>query len=160
MGGSAFEPPLGKVLSALTSLDFVGIVEFFHESACLLKLRADVDATDTSAHCTCDDGGATEHPHVTHHAHGHETFEAVVGRRAAAEQVEAVEAAERLTSLDYVLYEHALRRFFADVRRVEARRGVRFLCDRRLAALQSTLGYVSTDLRALYEQAAPSLPER
>mmetsp|Transcript_9285 Transcript_9285/g.18947 ORF Transcript_9285/g.18947 Transcript_9285/m.18947 type:complete len:331 (-) Transcript_9285:180-1172(-) len=137
-----WEPPLERALANLRSIEFVGIVEFFDESICLLLLG--LRTLPPPPQCRCPTG-TDAHSSASPRTHRSKT-------PPLATEDHVLHAIDRLTSIDFVVYQHALRLFFNRVHEEEARLGYAFMCRSRLDRAQASLDYISTNLSRLYFQ--------
>jgi len=116
-----FGGSLATALSNLHMLAYVGIIEFYQESMCLIHVQ---EFDEFPAYCDCRDATAwgTFHDHHTDHG--------VAYHPSWSELTQSdIERIDKLTFEDWLLYTSAVKRFHADLQRVEQRFGKRILCD-------------------------------
>ena len=146
-------PDLDTAAENLRAADVVGVLEFYHESTCLL-FAAYADSGRVPAFCACD----AEHK-ATHRVHSYDHVQirhnsAQAGANLSSDLPPRVAAlADDLTALDRGLYVLALARFLADVAALEGASGTRVLCRPAVDRAAAQLAY-------LPEAAALLLPRR
>lgn len=152
---------LADAMVGFKHIGFIGIVEMYHETLCLLAwqlvpaLNTPITkpVLETRTQCRCDAGGlatvktagaAPETPRVVHHDGGHVAFEALNISTAMREKVDL------LTGTDRQLFVLAFKDFAKRVLQVEAQLGYRFACDSALLKANASLGYLVPDLFELF----------
>jgi len=149
------DPSLDQaMLYVQTQLKFVGSVDFYHESNCLMYslisgARAKRRFRELSCACSADGRTALNEPvgliHRTHHSQGHRDnydFEPSL-----------LAKVDALTVIDRQVYAFGLQKFMCQMRALEAYLGYRVLCDNTLASKQASLMYVA-NVSALYYQSS------
>jgi len=157
------QPSLGQALTALERFSFIGLVEFFHESQCLLyaslrlypDLRSTIMSRLDALRCTCHPDGRSRPGimnadtsadlHVTHHSHHgpSKAFDSLF-------ESKLIEQVDALTEVDRAMYAAALRTFMCQIRVLEASVGHRVLCDDTLEARQQELSYITLNISDVY----------
>ena len=149
-------PELNLALREVANADFVGLVEFYRESTCLMygSMRAGIHAKFDELGCGCTSSSpgadAAELAHITHHAHRRPVHFGEVMRA----KLDAV------TDADREVYAAALRLFFCRVRYFDSQhsavlgRSFRLICPATLEARQEELQYIVHNISEVYERAS------
>ena len=135
-------PPGEQLTVAKRSL--LGIADFFHESLCLLKFSIVDLPLHHLASCTCTQSTNTTGRPEEHRQNGS------IPPPLPSDDAALMAKVDRLTTLDRHIFRKALSLFFHQVRVLEERRKVHFLCEERLREVQASLTYVAPDLITLY----------
>jgi len=138
-----FEPDVVSASQTYWEMDFVGLVEFTHESRCLLYYRLGNDAPPSSLSylsdkCKCQGRQKEdEDVHVVHHELGHRSDLRYLPPK-------ILSKVEKLTVSDSAIYNIALREFMAEIAWLEsdAALGRRVICDDVLKKLEPELTYL------------------
>jgi len=118
----------GLAVRNMHSAAFVGIVEAFQESVCLLS--ANMTGKLLSG-CNCENKAEWDSMNLTHTTHG------VTVAHSIADYPESVlDDVNQLTKKDRILYRESVRRFIKDIGVVEQKHGVKILCEDTKQALQ------------------------
>lgn len=116
-----------KAIDNMAKSKFVGILELYHESMCLLHAKT---IGLLPSNCLCGQQNTDGEHHNTHGVKQHsvdDISEAVL------------EEVDQLTSGDRVLYSAALERFMQEVAEVERRLDVKFVCEDKASLTQRLL---------------------
>ena len=122
----------------LRSAAWVGIVELFHESWCLLQHRLGGDAA-ARLPCYCDCGSPL---------YGHRSLSDTYAREPArptdvrALPKATLSMADTLTTSDHVVYRAGVERVLSELRAMELSTGMRVICDGRLESIRNGTKYV------------------
>ena len=122
-------PDLGRAIDSTKEIDFLGIVEVYRASACLLRLVVNSN-TAFPPGCDCSvPNDLNEAPKDEH-----STPRSATKVELSQKHLDIVEA---LTEKDAVLFRVGLERFETDIARAEARWGIQILCDKDIETLKA-----------------------
>ena len=145
-----FEPSFGEALAAYLHMDWVGLQDFYEESMCLFYGRLEQTAEVRRLLSTCGCGLDNTHPALVHIRHYNISFNDT--NSSAVTFTPALAAAmDRITVVDKVIFSVALRGFFSELKRLEARLGRRIMCPAALRRAETQLAYIA-NVTAVYEQ--------
>jgi hypothetical protein len=122
-------PDLASAERHLGEFAHIGLVEFYHESLCLLRYRV---SSTLDASCECG-GPAQMHKHVTHGVPAHDDIELTD---------HAVDLIDEMTAMDMKLYAKAVDRFLSEIKSVESESGKKIICDAKMKAFKKKVAYV------------------
>ena len=144
-------PNITLAINTYNDLDFVALVEFVHESQCMLNYRLGDDAPlaalsylRNSCHCEKQQGDQSKKQtmHVQHHTYG---------KRLNLRELPAATSSkvDLLTSTDSIIYKYAIRNFMDEMAWLESKDalGRRVLCDDALKKWEVELSYLDDDGR-------------
>ena len=143
-----FEPSFDRAMTNMLAMSWVGLVDFYHESKCLLVHRLNTSHSYMEG-CGCDAGGGSLEVKTTDNHYTHGAQPSRIPLPPALEQ-----KIDRISVVDKVLFSVALRGLFAEVKELEASLGRRVLCNETLHRARDDLRYV-TDVVELYDAVAP-----
>lgn len=119
----------------MKSAKFVGLVEAYHESLCLLSAKVD---GKLSAGCNCENEDEWKTFSTTHATHYTVAANDTVKRKMTDFPEEVSNAIKDFTRGDLKLYEAAVARFVQDIDEVEKKHGVKVLCENTKKTLTRT----------------------
>ena len=145
-GSGGVAPNLTLAMNTYNKLDFVALVEFVHESQCMLNYRLGDEAPPAalsylsdSCHCEKqqDDHPNKQNIHVQHHSHGKRS-------KLRDLPVATLSKVANLTSADALVYVQALQNFMDEMAWLEsdAVLGRRVVCDGALEKWEMELAYL------------------
>lgn len=125
---NASEIDVGLAIQRMHATWFVGLMEAYRESLCLLHEKL---FGVLPSYCNCADASAwASYPPITRVTHK-QNNQSHTGRDLGAlerEDPRLIEGIDDLTALDRALYGEAVKRFIREAREVERRHGQKFLC--------------------------------
>ena len=150
-GTGGVDPNMTLAMTTYNNLDFVALVEFVHESQCMLNYRLGDEAPPAalsylSNSCHCEKQ-QDDHPNKQnvfvqrHHSHGKRSNHRVRDLPAATLSKAKV---SNLTTADALIYVHALRNFMDEMAWLESddALGRRVVCDDALEKWEMELAYL------------------
>jgi hypothetical protein len=157
-GTGGFNPNMTLAMNTYKDLDFVALVEFVHESQCMLYYRlgdkappAAISYLSQSCHCEKQHKDQNETMHVQHHD---------MGKRSNLRDLppSTLSKVANLTSADSIIYMNALKNFMAEMAWLESddALGRRVVCDDVLKKWEPELAYLDgghLNVTQLYQDA-------
>ena len=151
-----FEPNLTIAINTYWQQDFVPLVEFFHESKCILYFRLGTNAPhqaqsylEDTCHCpqpVPSNNETQTDEHVTHHTLGHRSSLHNLPQQ-------SLTMIANLTVIDSVVYTFALGQFMQEIAWLEYTLGRSVLCGDVLEKLEPELEYLDLSVTLLYTDA-------
>jgi hypothetical protein len=121
-----YEPNLTQALQTVaTQFDWVGFVEYYHESKCLLfyRIKSNLTMAFVDRECKCPRPNHTSDFHIQHHPHS--TTTTVQSMNAS-----LLHKMDILTRIDVPLYRCALQQFYLELDWLEHELGRKVLCEK------------------------------
>lgn len=128
-----------KAAAHLENLAWVGIVQLFHESLCLLEFQFN-GKLPGACNCSAPQSRADEEAHETHHVPSHDA-------RNLSEKTQR--KIDRLSAIDAAVYSHALALVLKRVQKLESAQGSRIICANKLHGLRLELEYLPSAVAAI-----------
>jgi hypothetical protein len=131
-------PASSQAIRSLESLTWIGVVELFHESLCLLEFQF---KGKTPEACTCSSSQQGEvESHETHHVPVHDVKNLTE---------DTVKKVDRLSSIDSIVYSNALALVLNRIRTLESAHSCQIICPDRLKGLRTELKYLPVAVAAI-----------
>jgi len=117
---------------SLDAVTMLGVTEAYHESLCLFHAHLMGELPD---HCNCEspDFSSYKETKETHGEHYQESIEDM--------PPETIAQVDAMTQQDKAIYQRGVKRFVADVQKMEKRFGTKILCQERLKMLDQKANY-------------------
>jgi hypothetical protein len=122
-------PDLEEAESRLDQFALVGLVEFYHESLCLLRYKVH-DRLEPACECG---GPAPHHKHESHDVPNHDNLEL---------SDSLVAMIDEMTAVDRALYAKAVDRFLSDIHQVESETGKQVICEAKMDEFRQKTAYL------------------
>lgn len=117
---------------SLDAATMLGVTEAYHESLCLFHAHLMGELPD---HCNCESPDWNSYKE-TKETHG-ESYEGSIEDMPA----ETIAQVDAMTQQDKAIYQRGVKRFVADVQKMEKRFGTKILCQERLKMLDQKANY-------------------
>jgi len=132
------EPAASQVVHSLNDLAWIGVVELFSESLCLLEYQFKGEFPET---CTCSSPhrGETE-SHESHHVPAHDVKNLTRG---------VLEKVDRLSSIDSIAYSISLALVLNRIRTLELAQRSQIICPDKLKDIRFQLEYIPSAVAAI-----------
>ena len=149
--GDTFEPSEMNAIESYKEHDWVAIIDFFHESLCLLYYRFQPTERGLNAQkylnekCTCNaqQESSVSAVHVVHHDGGHRSSLLDLSPN-------IKEKIMNLTKIDRPVFKNILQDFMHDMIWLETILGRRILCDEKLETATKELAYLDLNFTEMY----------